>query len=360
VEATATLREAAERWRVAAHALVDAATMAAPTRGEYLVASELHERLDQQTDEHLENLLDASDAMLAEIAGQVAEDDGARAMSTELFVANLTVSDALVAAAGEPDDVQVELRLPAPNAFPAYIWHNEIEASAAVFMGLPTIRGSQLSFQPQLDDDITELADATGTQAVELAKSSLFTYAATSLFEGLDSVLNGTAKDLFDKVRRTIGGAFAFLKNKATKLVQWVVEHVIDLLPGWLRDKVTDAIRTLTDHVADEIPHVVGIGLADLLGANDTRSGWQDADDAHRQQGLDHLHGATDSDLDRLKKVGKTRTFVNRWGGKVILDVARKLGPEAEIAYFAVVACVFVFIGAQLRDGLDRIERLVR
>lgn len=100
--------------------------------------------------------------------------------------------------------------------------------------------------------------------------------------------------------------------------------------------------------------------LGAALGRGPAEARWRAAVEAGTDltAALAQVGDATTASKQRIGWVTKGREAVDRFGADVVVGVVGNAPPPLQLAYFAAVAAVLMFVGWQLWDGLRDIGAL--
>jgi hypothetical protein len=362
MERTPELDASIDEWEAAAGGVLTLARRVAPLdAGEIAVDAFGVDSPDADlpsegdpVDAAVDELLDRTDSVLQELESSIGEDSDARARATALLVADLNLADALLAAGAETAVDAGALDSPARFA--------DTFASLADQVRNPSF---DLGLDAQVvPDDVTaeleEIENAAGDEIFELATNGAVVYSATAFGSGLQNLLSGAAAEAFNKVRRNMRAIRDAFKKAATKIVAWVTGRLVKLLPEPVRDKLAEAFDNLKEKLAGGAGGIIGSGLGAALGRRDAETRWEQAGAAGKDltEALKKVGEATSADIQRIGWVTKGRQAIDTFGANVVVGVVTAAAPWVQVAYFAAVAAVFLFVGWQLWDGIQEIGRL--
>jgi hypothetical protein len=360
METTTDLRSAVSDWQAAANAAI-----AAARRGAALTLVEMAGGSFDETQANRElaptgdpegavdGMLAAGDRIIELLPGELEEDVDAATRALALFAGSLAVVDTIAGATEPPEAIRAERRL---RTFWEYgrVADADVDFFAGVLLGAPS--GGSDGPRSTAPRELTRLGEGAGHETVSLASSVIVNSTLDSLIDGLRTVFDVRhATGAFADVMQALAGFLNRFKRAATRLVQWIAERALKLLPRTLaevlKEKISDGVLSLS-----QVDHLVGAALVDLFGANEIRARWK-ALPAQPPPGVDR--SVVQPYLDHIGWIAAGRRAIDRWGGNVVLDLARTVGPSIQVAYYIVVAVAILFVGTQAGMGVRALDRAV-
>jgi hypothetical protein len=299
------------------------------------------------------------------VAGQLTaaidddDDDAFQSMFTFL-VANLAVADAMATAADEPDQVARSMRLDSIDQFSTESWQRDVDdAVNDLLPGPGVVRGASVAGGP-LDTALGTLTDQSGQQLVGIAKDAVLGAAIPNVGPALAQVLGGTIAKVFNEVQAGMHLGWAAIKRAASKVIEWVIDHITRLVPNGLRGVIEPAVDKVRASLTDDANHVISKAVGEVAGAvlglEVTRTSWANATDATRAAALNRLPTATDGELSLISKVARVRGFFDRYGRW--LDSLTKI-PQVALALATLAVIAITLILSALWSGLRNVRMLV-
>jgi len=354
METSERLSTAIADWsQVATDVLEHTPGLARQTGLEFLADSEQSERLDAA----VSRLIGASYRVLVHLTPALEEDDpDAIGRLQSLIYGNLAVSDAITAAAEEPEYVAASLRLFSADEFSMNTWRDDIDRAAAQIAGGQVIAGAAVPpvmvSQPQ--KAIDKLAHAAGGELCGIPTDAAVIMALPELPTAITHVIKGTAGNLVRDASQWFQGAFALAKRTASRVVAWVVSQAHRLLPNPLINRIDGMVRGVVGHLLQHvIPDAIGDFAADLLGKDGVIDAWKHAAPPTDAQ----VDDATRSPLRNIDLLARGRAFVDRWLRGLLSLISKH--PPVALGVLAVAVAALIFVLVQLWLGLRALLDLV-
>jgi len=226
----------------------------------------------------------------------------------------------------------------------------------AALMREPEVSGGADAPAATIPDQVTTLSDVAGAETVALVTTSVVGVGVQSVTHGLAGVLDTAVRTAaFDDLARQLSGLVNRFKRAATAIVRWIVTHALELVPKSLRDFVEGTVKERLADLVQRPGHLAGEGLAFLCGAKTLQDRWEEIPTDERP----HIDPATVHPFIRhIAWITTGRRAIERWGGRVVLDVARTV-PHVQLAYYIAVATAVVFVVAQEWEGIRALGALL-
>lgn len=341
---------ATDSWRNSVEKVLEFAEAAAPQpESEYNTLS-----FDEGG--NTEAVLDARvEQMLADTGAAVDEYEDPSAMIA-LLLGNLEVSQVLLSASQEPDDVFAELGLQGGALVRYEEARIQIGALQDAALGRPEIVPTPLP--ASLTEKLDELQKLGADELVGIATSTIV-WAAV---QGVANASAGLAEQYLAPLAEIVKQALSWLKRAAVRVIEWVINKLRDLLPDGWSDKLDELFDEVKGKLNGAASGVVGLVLANTLGRNSTETAWGNLTPERSTQLEPELDESTKDHLVRIGYVTTARTAADKFEVIIVpaLAAAVNVLPALNAVIAALIISVLGFVGYQVFDGYRDIREIAQ
>jgi hypothetical protein len=344
------------QWSAAASAVLNDANGAVRITEDLL--AERYSDFDSSTSP-VRNLIDAADGVVGHLANAIeANDDDAFQTMFSFLVGNLAVADAVATAADERG-VTDAIRIETSDDVSPESRQRDVDDAVNALRGPGRIGGAAVPGDP-LSASLSNLTDQSGQQLVEIARDAILSAALPEVGPALAKLVNGKAASVFEGVQTKLNLVWAALKRAASKIIDWVIDHITRLIPSALDEKIAPAVKKVRASLTGDANNLIGKAVGDVagmaLGLKSTRTSWANASPATVASAANNLPKATDGELALIAKVDKVRRFLDRYGSW--LDGLTKI-PQVVLALATLAVIAMVLVLSALWSGLRNVRVLV-
>ncbi len=209
---------------------------------------------------------------------------------------------------------------------------------------------------PELVGKLDTLQKAGADEMVALASSDVLLGALATGVAGLASVGGNAVSNAV----KAVSSSLSWLKEKAVKLLAWLVERLRTALPQQFQETFDEYLGAIKEKIAERANEVLARLLGQALGRKSCEQAWRHAQDKGRDlsAATEKLDETVVDELAWIARIGQARVQVDAIAGKIVPWLGG-LVPQVQLLVGAAALIVVGAVAYQVDEGFDQIKGLV-